>query len=124
MTRVLVMDDHPHFLAVVEAFVRASGYQAVTAGDGVAGLVRLSDGGVNAIVSDIDMPWMNGIALCRLVKSHPEWSGLPVILMTGSPTRAVLDEALKAGAEGVLIKPFQYDELKALLQRSLELQRH
>lgn len=82
------------------------------AGDGQDAVRILKDNAVNLILSDINMPNMDGIELLRTVKSTSQWSHLPVLMITTEGGQAKVMEALQLGAAGYVRKPFTADQLK------------
>ena len=82
------------------------------AGDGQDAVRILKDNAVNLILSDINMPNMDGIELLRIVKSTSQWSHLPVLMITTEGGQAKVMEALQLGAAGYVRKPFTADQLK------------
>jgi two-component system chemotaxis response regulator CheY len=82
------------------------------AGDGQDAVRILKDNPVNLILSDINMPNMDGIELLRTVKNTSQWSHLPVLMITTEGGQAKVMEALQLGAAGYVRKPFTSDQLK------------
>ncbi len=115
MARILVIEDHPAFLSVLEHCLRMQGHVVFMAAEGRTGLAIISAGGIDLVLSDIDMPGMNGISLCEKLKDTPRWSRIPVLLMTGRPLPAITQRAVQAGAAGVMAKPFTLGQLQATL---------
>lgn len=95
--RVLLVDDSPFFLGLVGPALRAAGFEVQTAGDGAEALERLERGDrYDVIVSDIDMPRVDGFELSRRVAANAAWSHMPVLALTGRAA-ADRDAALEAG---------------------------
>jgi two-component system, chemotaxis family, chemotaxis protein CheY len=82
------------------------------AGDGQDAVRILKDNPVNLILSDINMPNMDGIELLRTIKNNSEWAHLPVLMITTEGGQAKVMEALQLGAAGYVRKPFTADQLK------------
>jgi DNA-binding NtrC family response regulator len=114
---VLVVEDDAAMRDLVVALLEDEGLTAVAACDGVAALELLSDRSFSAILSDIKMPRMDGLALLREV--HERWPAAKVIMMTafGSPDDA--GRAMRAGAFDLIAKPFQRLDLLDLVDRAL-----
>lgn len=114
---VLIVDDDPLILTVVDLMVRHAGYTARTACDGSAALDVLADAASDIIVSDIRMPGMGGLELARLVrKDYPK---IPIILMTGYLSEYSSGSAGEIGVDGILKKPFKSTELLAAISRAI-----
>jgi two-component system, chemotaxis family, sensor kinase CheA len=101
---VLLVDDSAFFLGLVGPALRAAGFDVATAGDGAEALDRLERGErYDVIVSDIDMPRVDGFELARRVSESAAWSGMPVLALTGRAA-ADRDAALGAGFREFLHK--------------------
>jgi DNA-binding response OmpR family regulator len=124
MARLLLIDDDPSLLEVLTLACEDAGHSVITAPDGAAGLRALSAGEVELVVSDVNMPLVDGFALCR--KLRQGGSVLPLILLTSRDSD--IDEALglDVGADDYVTKPFStrvlMSRVAALLRRS-ELRR-
>ena len=115
---VLVVDDNPDMRAYVKGGLLQPGTQVTVvleAADGRAALERVRQGGVDLIISDIVMPHLDGMALCRALQADANLRGLPVLLITGES----LPPALPDGASGVLAKPFNATKLQGWVRRLL-----
>jgi DNA-binding response OmpR family regulator len=125
--RVLIADDNPVFLAVLREMLRSWGYDVLTATDGAeAWNVLRSENAPPIAILDWMMPLMDGIEVCRRVRISSRRSGYPYILiLTAKADPDSLIEALDAGADDFIQKPFRSPELRARLRtgrRILELQ--
>ena len=109
--RILVVDDEQAHMQLLNAALQRNGYAAVGVGDGQAALAALQSGGFELIITDLEMPGMNGIDLLRSARAlDPELVG---IVMTGHGSIPSAVEAMQAGAQDYILKPF---DLKILLQ--------
>jgi two-component system response regulator MprA len=120
MARVLVVEDDAAVRRSVERALSFEGYDVVTAEDGIKGLVAIAEKIPDAVVLDVMMPGLDGLALCRRVRSAGDRT--PILMLTA---RHELDDrvaGLDAGADDYLVKPFALEELlarvRALLRRS------
>jgi DNA-binding response OmpR family regulator len=120
MARLLLIDDDPSLLDVLSLAFEDAGHSVITAPDGAAGLRAIAAGGVELVVSDVNMPLVDGFALCRKLREGK--SELPVILLTSRDSD--IDEALglDVGADDYVTKPFStrvlVSRVAALLRRS------
>jgi EAL domain-containing protein (putative c-di-GMP-specific phosphodiesterase class I) len=118
---VLVIDDEPQVLAVMERVVRSAGFEVVTASDASSGLEAMRRESVDAIISDIHMPGTSGLDL--LVEIRKLDIDVPVLFVTGMPTVETAVAAIQRGAFGYLTKPFDHGELKSQVRRAVQLGR-
>jgi DNA-binding NtrC family response regulator len=111
--RLLVADDEPEVLPLVERFARRAGYEVTTCGGGAEALERLPVFRPDVAIVDLQMPEIGGLDVLRTIReTTPDCQ---VILMTGNPTVDTAIEAVKAGALDYLTKPFDFDRLRGLL---------
>jgi EAL domain-containing protein (putative c-di-GMP-specific phosphodiesterase class I)/DNA-binding response OmpR family regulator len=119
---VLVVEDDPDLLALIAVALRRAGLRVVVATSGGAALEVLKVEHVGCVVSDLGMPGMNGIELVRALRSRPDTSTLPFLLMTGSGDSDSVIAALDAGADDFLAKPIRLDEVVARVRAHLRTQ--
>lgn len=126
-TRILVIDDMPSIRDLVKNHLKAIGYKnIVEAGDGEQGhkmLVQEKGAGkpVQLVISDWNMPVMNGLDLLKMLRKTPEWQNLPFVILTSEAEREQVTEAIMAGVSQYVVKPFAgkifEDKLKAAWQK-------
>jgi CheY-like chemotaxis protein len=114
--RVLVVDDDQEVLEFVHTLLDLEGIEAVAAGDASAALQELRGGKVRLVLLDVAMPGIDGLQLCRQIKSDPQFGKIPVVFISARPGQHVESEALAAGAEEFLRKPFDNEELLELVR--------
>lgn len=122
--RVLIVDDEPYIRELIQHCLELEGYDCTTAAHAEAALAALGEGGFELLVSDIHMPGMTGMELLAVVRQRQP--DLAVLMVTGVDDRTVGIQALRLGAYGYLIKPFDLNELainaaNALQRRQLAL---
>ncbi|MEX1366750.1 MAG: response regulator [Nannocystaceae bacterium] len=110
---VLIVDDESSSRQTLEALLYAEGYRLSFATNGQQAITRLEAESVDIILSDVMMPGMDGFELCRRTKAHPEWSLIPLILITALDGNEDLVRGLEAGADEFLHKPVERRVLKA-----------
>jgi two-component system chemotaxis sensor kinase CheA len=116
--RVLVVEDSLTSRLLLRHILEGAGCQVETAGDGIEALSRLRHGRFDAVVSDIEMPHMDGLALTERIRADAKTAELPVILVTSLQSPAERERGLHAGADAYLTKgAFDHDQLLAALQR-------
>lgn len=104
--RLLLADDDDLTARVAALGLRRGGFEVTTVGDGAAALDAARAGGFDAIVLDWDLPAMSGVDICRALHGDPTWTPVPIVFLTGMQHEGAEDEALAAGARGVITKPF------------------
>jgi CheY-like chemotaxis protein len=114
---VLIVDDDPLILTVVDLMVRHMGHTVRTAPDGMVALDVMADAPADLIVTDIRMPGMDGLALARLVRK--DYPNIPIILMTGYLSEYSSGSASEIGVDGILKKPFKSAELISAINRAI-----
>ncbi len=116
--KILVVDDEPSILRLLEEALTRWGYQVRCAASGDEALEALRGDLFDAVLTDVRMPEMSGLDLLREIKRHDD--SIEVVMMTGYPTIASAVEALKEGAYDYLSKPLILDELHHLMARMTE----
>jgi len=119
--RILVADDDPRICAILKRFCERSQYAVVLAKDGAEALKSIEASPPDLILCDVRMPVMNGIELCRRIKSNPRTALLPVILISGMTTAEEQRAGLDAGADEYLTKPFAEIEGMARIRAMLRM---
>ncbi len=115
---VMTVDDSASVRQLVAMTLRGAGYDVIEAVDGQDALARMQND-VRLIVTDLNMPRMNGIELIRQVRSHPAHKFTPVVVLTTESQEAKKQEARAAGATGWIIKPFKAEQLVAVARKVL-----
>jgi DNA-binding NarL/FixJ family response regulator len=117
--RLLVVDDEPNLLRAVAAVLRGEGYEVLTARSGQEALVRLAEGLPDLIISDIRMPRMDGFQLARQIRSSAHTDLIPIIFLTARDETADRVAGFRSGVDAYLTKPFEPDELIAVIANIL-----
>ncbi|MGD9721939.1 MAG: response regulator [Pirellulales bacterium] len=109
--KILIADDNPIALDLLERTLSAGGYQVITADNGHTALELLRESNCQMVITDWEMPGMNGLELCRQIRSSCFMNYVYVILLTARGDTADTIEGMSAGADDFIIKPFQPTEL-------------
>jgi len=113
--RLLVVDDEPNLLRAVAACLKAEVYEVSTARSGHEALMQLAEAVPDLIISDIRMPAMDGYKLVRQLRGSPRTALVPIVLLTAKDETADRIEGFRAGIDAYLTKPFEPDELIAVV---------
>jgi len=113
--RLLVVDDEPKLLRAVAVSLRGDGYDVTTARSGAEALINVAETLPDLIISDIRMPAMDGYQLARKLRDSPRTALIPIIFLTAKDTTADRIEGFRAGVDAYLTKPFDTDELLAIV---------
>jgi putative two-component system response regulator len=116
--KVLCVDDEPAILLLVQRLLQIQGFEPVGCSDPESAISEFENGSFDAVITDIHMPGMNGLALLHALRERqPE---IPVIVVTGHGTADTAIECLRGGASGMLVKPFTSEELLTEVRRALD----
>lgn len=118
--RILIVEDNEPLREMLRHVLTSDGFEVVVAGSGSDALQVALEGPVDAVVTDLDLPGLSGLELCRAILSQTAVFGryVPVWIMTGSH-EAEAAQAIAAGACGVFRKPFRVSEACAVIQCTL-----
>ncbi|MGD2117425.1 MAG: response regulator [Chromatiales bacterium] len=111
MAAILAVDDQKVMRDLVNAVLAAEGHQVTTAEDGVEALALAREHSFDLVLSDINMPNMNGISLVSKLRRLDHFEGVPIIMLTTESGDFKKDKAKKLGANGWLLKPFEPERL-------------
>lgn len=114
-TRILVVEDDAPIASLLERGLTLAGYQVVVAQDGPSGLACWAEGGWAAIVLDMMLPVMDGIAVCAARRGQGDTT--PVVVLTARDEEVLREAARAAGADAFLTKPFAYADLLLTVER-------
>jgi DNA-binding response OmpR family regulator len=114
---IVVADDDPDILHLLERRLSRRGYAVVTATDGVAALDAVRRTGPAAVVLDRVMPALSGEEVCAALKADERTAAIPVIILSAHASEREIVEGFGAGADDYLTKPFDLDELDDRLRR-------
>jgi two-component system, chemotaxis family, chemotaxis protein CheY len=115
---VLIVDDSAAIRKILRRVLQQAEIptgQVIEASDGVEALEHLKKQPVHLILSDINMPNMDGLQLLSQIKSNPAWKGVPVVMITTEGSQSKVLEAVELGAVGYVRKPFTAEQIKEKL---------
>lgn len=119
--KILIVDDFSTMRRIIKNLLRDLGFNNThEADDGNTALPMLKSGGFDFLITDWNMPGMQGIDLLRAVRSDPNLSSLPVLLVTAEARRDQIVLAAEAGVNGYIVKPFTAQTLKEKIDKIFE----
>jgi len=114
--RILIVDDEPRYLRLLEANLRTEGYEVVTAQDGMQAIEIFSSQPIDLVLLDVMMPRLDGFATCQRLR---EFSSVPIVILTAKGEEQDRVRGLDLGADDYLVKPFSATELLARVRAVL-----
>jgi CheY-like chemotaxis protein len=112
---VLIVDDHDDTREMLRTLLTMNGCRVIEAEDGQQAMSVADKGHPDLILLDLKMPLLDGLAVTRLIRSHPVLNEVPIVLITGMAKPQLHREALSAGCNECLIKPFDFERLQELI---------
>ena len=116
---ILTVDDSSSVRQMVSFTLQEAGYDVVEACDGKDALAKLNNNGIKMIVTDLNMPNMDGIELIRNVRAIADYKFIPIIMLTTESQESKKMEGRKVGATGWIVKPFKPEQLIAVTKKVL-----
>ncbi|MFC7050084.1 response regulator [Emcibacter nanhaiensis] len=114
---ILTIDDSASIRQLISLTLGGAGYNVIEAEDGAEGFEKAKSNSVNAVITDLNMPVMNGIEFIRKFRGDPSSTGVPVLFLTTESSDDVKREAKEAGATGWITKPFNQEQLLAVIKK-------
>ncbi len=116
---IMTVDDSVSVRQMVSFTLKQAGYKVVEAEDGKDAVNKLKATSVNMMVTDLNMPNMDGIELIRQVRAQKEFKFIPIIMLTTESQAEKKQEGKSVGATGWIVKPFKPDQLLAVIKKVL-----
>ncbi|MDJ0276164.1 response regulator [Sphingomonas sp. 2R-10] len=116
---ILAVDDSASLRMAIRIALTGAGYSVTEAGDGVEGLAKAEATRFDMIVTDLNMPNMDGLSMIRELRKQPAQAGVPIIFLTTESDPEMKNQAKAAGATGWLVKPFVPDQLVKVARKVL-----
>lgn len=110
-SKILIVDDSASVRQVVSIALKGAGYEVMEACDGKDALSKLTGEKINLIISDVNMPNMDGITMVKEIKKLPAYKFTPIIMLTTEGADEKKKEGQAAGAKAWIVKPFQPDQM-------------
>ena len=119
--KILVVDDFPTMRRIIRNLLKDLGFENVEeAEDGAMGLDKLRNGNFDFVVSDWNMPNLDGLSMLQQIRADPGLSKLPVLMVTAEAKKENIIAAAQAGANGYVVKPFTAATLEEKLNKIFE----
>ena len=115
--KILAVDDSKTMREMVSFTLKGAGYEVVDAEDGQRALERLKGVRVDAVITDLNMPNMNGYELIRALRADPNYKMAPILMLTTEGDDAKKAEGKSAGATGWIVKPFNPEKLVQVVKK-------
>jgi two-component system, sensor histidine kinase ChiS len=119
MAKIVVCEDDPVILKVIQVTLEEPGHELHLAADGLAGLALLERERPALLLTDVAMPGISGLDLVDAIRARPHLAHVRVILVSASAQRAELEEGYRHGAADYIIKPFRAADLRARVEQAL-----
>ena len=116
---ILIVDDSDSIRSIVGVALKREGYDVITAEHGASALAKLDGRKIHLIVSDVNMPVMDGITLVKEIKKLPDYKFTPICMLTTESGQDRMQEGKAAGAKAWMVKPFQPPQLLDVVSRLL-----
>lgn len=116
---ILTADDSSSVRQMVSFTLKQAGYDVVEAIDGKDALLKAKSRSVNMVITDLNMPNMNGIELIKSLRGEAAYKFIPIIMLTTESQASIKQEGKSAGATGWIVKPFKPDQLLGVVKKVL-----
>ena len=119
MKTILTVDDSPSIRQMLAYVLSSNGYRVIEAEDGEDGLLKAKASPTDLVLTDQNMPKMDGIALIRALRALPAYKQIPIMMLTTESSPALKQQGRDAGATGWMVKPFDPEKLLEMLKKVL-----
>jgi two-component system chemotaxis response regulator CheY len=109
---ILVVDDSPTVRKFVSVSLEMQGFSVATASDGMDALEQLPRNRFDLVITDLNMPNMDGLELIRSLRENPEYKDLPVIILTSLSDQGTKEEGARLGVMSYVVKPFSLEKIQ------------
>lgn len=115
--KILTVDDSKTMRDMVSYTLKSAGYEVIEAEDGRAALQAFGAGSVDAVITDLNMPNMNGFELIASLRNDPHYKFVPILMLTTEGDEAKKQQGKNAGATGWIVKPFHPERLLQVVEK-------
>lgn len=118
--KILVVDDDQTTRKVLSMYLKVKGYEIVTAENGLDAMEKLGANNFNLIMTDLNMPYMDGHELVRTIRANSSWDHIPILMVSTEADAEEQKLAFDAGADGYLVKPVTADMVHTTIKQLLK----
>ncbi len=115
--KVLVVDDDKTTRKMISLILKTKGYEVVTAENGIEALQKLGLEKINLILTDMNMPYMDGIEFIKQVRANPDISSIPIVMITTEADEDEKRRAYEAGVDDYLVKPTNAEQISESMKK-------
>ncbi|MCW8944993.1 MAG: response regulator [Sedimenticola sp.] len=119
MATILAVDDSTSIRQMVSFILKQEGYEVLDASDGIEALQIAENRQVDLVLTDLNMPQMDGIALIKALRSFPSYQHTPLLMLTTETSSEKKQQGREAGATGWIVKPFDPEQLVSVIGKIL-----
>ena len=116
---IITVDDSASVRQMVSFTLKGAGYTVIEASDGKDALAKLTGNKADMVITDLNMPNMNGIELIKALRANPSYKFVPIVLLTTESQDTKKQEGKAAGATGWIVKPFKPEQLLSVVKKVL-----
>jgi two-component system alkaline phosphatase synthesis response regulator PhoP len=122
--KILVIEDDPATLRLIDYSLRHKGYQVLTASNGLEGLRKAHNEAPDLVILDVMLPGIDGFEICHRLRSEPDTAPLPILMLSAKAQEIDKDTGLKVGADDYLAKPADPSEIVSRVENLLASKKH
>jgi two-component system chemotaxis response regulator CheY len=115
--RILIVDDSPSVRQMVEVTLRSADYEVTAAEDGQVALTLCQTESFDFVLTDQNMPNMDGLSLIKALRSEPKYADIPIVMLTTEASHNMKEQGRSVGATGWMVKPFDPNKLLMVAQK-------
>ena len=118
--KILLADDEPNIVKVIELRLKSEGYEILTAYNGEEAISKIKENKPDIAILDVMMPPPNGYQICRILKEDAEYKNIPIILLTAKSTESDKFWGIESGADAYITKPYNAKELLETVKKLIK----
>ncbi len=117
--KILIVDDDKTTRRLLSLYLKGKGYETITAENGLEAMEKVGTEDINLIVTDLNMPYMDGIELTKTLKSS-SWSNIPILMVTTEADEQEKKKGMEAGVDDYLVKPANANQINESIKKILK----